>query len=507
MRELYDDQKIAMNLLRQTVAAGHKKIVLAAPTGSGKTVLASTIVLGARSKLNRVAFCVPALGLIDQTFERFLEAGIDPGEMGIMQADHPFTRPDAPIQIASAQTLARRAFPKADIVIVDEAHVQYEVYDRWKDVEGDDAPKLFIGLTATPWAKGMGKRGEALIQHTSVQELIDLGRLSPFRVFAPSHPDLSKVRTQAGDYREDDLGDVMSGPKLVSDVVETWLSKAEGRPTLCFAVNRAHAHALHAQFVKSGVSTEYVDAFTPREERDEIGRSLKDGSVKVVVNIGCLTTGIDWDVRCISMARPTKSEILFVQIIGRGLRVVDGKSDCIILDHSDNHSQLGFVTDIHHDELDDGLSTGKSKPKPQEEQLALPKECRECGCLMSPLVYTCPECGTVRMAPVRVNQVEGELVEFLSRAKRRKVETARLTDTLRDMGHQSIWSQLVWMQKNNGWGRGRASHMYRDIFGVWPKNLFDNFPVQPTYELQALIRQRNIAYAKSMAKANRQAAR
>ena len=308
MRELYDDQKLAMSLLRQAVASGSRKIVISAPTGSGKTVLASTIVLGARAKLNRVAFCVPSLGLIDQTFERFLEAGVDPGDMGIMQADHPFTRPDAPIQIASAQTLARRPLPKSDIVIIDEAHVQYDIYDRWKDLKGDDAPKLFIGLSATPWAKGMGSRGETLIQHTSIQELIDLGRLSRFRVFAPSHPDLSKVRTQAGDFREDDLSQVMSGPKLVSDVVETWLSKAEGRPTLCFAVNRAHARALHAQFVRSGVPTEYVDAFTPRQERDEIGRSLKDGSVKVVVNIGCLTTGIDWDVRCISMARPTKSE-------------------------------------------------------------------------------------------------------------------------------------------------------------------------------------------------------
>ena len=82
-------------------------------------------------------------------------------------------------------------------------------------------------------------------------------------------------------------------------------------------------------------------------------------------------TGIDWDVRCIILARPTRSEILFVQMIGRGLRTAKGKADCLILDHSDNHLRLGFVADIHHGQLEDQYQRQKAEPKSAE---ALPKE-------------------------------------------------------------------------------------------------------------------------------------
>ena len=85
----------------------------------------------------------------------------------------------------------------------------------------------------------------------------------------------------------------------------------------------------------------------------------------------CLTTGVDWDVRCIILARPTKSEMLYVQIVGRGLRTADGKADCLILDHSDTTLRLGFVTDIHHERLDPGTRKAGSARREQS-----PSRCR-----------------------------------------------------------------------------------------------------------------------------------
>jgi superfamily II DNA or RNA helicase len=115
-------------------------------------------------------------------------------------------------------------------------------------------------------------------------------------------------------------------------------------------------------------------------ERIEVRRKFASGDYAVVCNVGVLTMGVDWDVRCIILARPTKSEMLFVQIIGRGLRPAADKDHCLILDHSDTTSRLGFVTDIHHDELDDGdrrISSARDRVK-------LPKECPMCACLRPP---------------------------------------------------------------------------------------------------------------------------
>lgn len=347
--------------------------MLQLPTGAGKTVIAAHIVAGARSKGNRVTFCVPSLSLVDQTFDRFRQNGLDSGDIGILQADHPWRRPHAPIQIATAQTLARRELPKTEIVVIDEAHVRFSIYDR-RMAYPDSGVKAFIGLSATPWSAGLGKQFDHLITPVSMRELIAAGYLSPFKVWAPSHPDLDGVKIDAktGDFQTGDLSERMSKPHLIADIVGNWLEKGENRPTLCFAVDRAHAAVLHEQFERNGVPSAYVDANTPREEREDIGRRLASGVVKVVVNIGTLTTGVDWDVRCLILARPTRSESLFVQIIGRALRTAPGKEFATILDHSDTHLRLGMVTHIDFDELDGGKQPRKSTQKPKERNLSLP---------------------------------------------------------------------------------------------------------------------------------------
>jgi DNA repair protein RadD len=129
-------------------------------------------------------------------------------------------------------------------------------------------------------------------------------------------------------------------------------------------------------FEEAGVRAGYIDCLTKDDERKDIRSKFASGDYQVVCNVGVLTTGVDWDVRCIILARPTKSEILFVQIIGRGLRPAKGKDHCLVLDHSDTTSRLGFVTDIHHEELNDGktrVSTTRG--------IRLPKECPRCACL------------------------------------------------------------------------------------------------------------------------------
>ena len=144
------------------------------------------------------------------------------------------------------------------------------------------------------------------------------------------------------------------------------------------------------------------------------------GEYAVVCNVGVLTMGVDWDVRCIILARPTKSEMLFVQIIGRGLRPAKDKDYCLILDHSDTTSRLGFVTDIHHDELDNG----DQKPGAARERLGWPEVGGVCACLRPPTTNVCPNCGFEAKPVNKVLMLDGELRE-LDRNKRQHRESRR----------------------------------------------------------------------------------
>jgi superfamily II DNA or RNA helicase len=346
----------------------------------------------------------------------------------------------------------------------------------------------FVGLSATPWTKGLGKHYDDLIIASTTKELIDGGFLSPFRTFAPSHPDLDGVRTVAGDYHEGDLGEAMNKAPLVADIVTTWLERGEGRPTLCFCVDRAHARSVQERFIGAGVPAAYADAYTDSDERLEIKRQFHAGEIRVVCNVGVLTTGVDWDVRCLILARPTKSEMLFVQIIGRGLRTADGKSDCLILDHSDTHLRLGFVTDIKHDKLDDGRS--RISISDRERRLALPKECRSCSFLKPAGVHTCPNCGFAPQRQSTIETVAGDLVELRGRTGRK----------FPDLSDAALFGQLKAHSRQRGYATGWASHKFKELRGSWPNHCGWAPEIEPTPQLMSWIRSGQIAFAKAKGK-------
>lgn len=478
-------QQQAIDDLRQALREGFNRPVLQAPTGAGKTVLAAALVNMARERGKKVLFCVPMLSLIDQTVERFRQNGIF--DIGVMQGMHEMTDTKQPVQICSVQTLNRRHIPQADLVIIDEAHVMFKLYskwfneDRWKNVP-------FIGLTATPWAKGMGADGlwNKLIVATTTSKLIEDGTLSDFKVFAPAHPDLTGVKTLGGDYELKGLGEAMDKKNLVADIVSTWLERAKGLPTICFAVNRVHAKHLQEQFVKAGVFADYMDAYTDLEDRAAIVERFASGKTKVICNVGVLTTGFDADVRCIILARPTKSEILYVQMIGRGLRTAKGKDHCLILDHSDTTLRLGFVTDIHHDDLDDGTA----KRSVAERKAPQPKECPSCHFLRPPKVTKCPSCGFMPEARSQIEIDEGELME-LTRDKKVKKQQYTMVEK------QRWYSQFVLHADLRGYKKGWAYWAYQDKFGVRPDTSILNVPAKMiSPEVQSWITARNIRKAK-----------
>jgi DNA repair protein RadD len=479
-RPLRPHQQTALAMLKCSLMAGNKRTVCQLPTGAGKTRLAAEIVNGALAKGNTVAFTVPAISLIDQTVDSFAMEGIN--DVGVMQSTHELQNMAMPVQVCSVQTLAKRGCPDVDVVVVDECHMRFKIVSEWMRKRPN---VTFIGLSATPWARGMAEDWQDLVTPVRMQELIDQKFLSPFRVYAPSHPDLSGVKTVAGDYHEGQLAEVMGDRVLVADIVSTWLRLANWQPTLVFAVDRAHAAKLQAEFMAAGVPMGYCDALVDRVERRVLFDRMARGELAGIVNVGTLTTGVDADVRCIVLARPTKSEMLHVQIIGRALRTAPGKTEALILDHADNHTRLGFVTDIHHTRLLTGSEKNQTR---KEKDEPLPKECPSCNTLKQPKVKECPTCG---FEPKRVSDIEtedGELQEITRGGKKSK-------PTINDK--RDFYSQVLWIAKERGKADGWVAHTFRDKFGVWPVGLVKAVsPMQPSPEVLSFVKAKAIRFAK-----------
>ena len=260
-----------------------------------------------------------------------------------------------------------------------------------------------------------------------------------------------------------------------------------------FAVDLNHAQVLLERFNKAGHRFVYQDASTPNFEREGYKRQLNDSSIDGIVSVGTLTMGFDADVRCIVYARPTKSEMLYVQIFGRGLRTAAGKDHLTFLDHTETTQTLGFPTDIHHDELD--CSEANVKSAPAERTPNAPKPCPACAALSMRIARVCQNCGhSFPLAPP-LNEADGQLTEMVP-GKRQKVAGRREYS----MTEKREWQgMLVAYARRKGYKDGWGANQYRDKFGVWPAS--KTVPIlDPSYEVLSWIKSRQIAYAKARAK-------
>lgn len=493
MKQLYTYQQAAMDKLRHSLSLKKTRPVLMAPTGYGKGLVAAKIIESALAKGRRVWLTVPRIDLIDQMVRTLWEEGIRDC-VGVMQASHQMTDYSQPVQVISIKTLVGldlAKLRKPDLILVDECHEQFvvikHIIENWLEVP-------VIGLSATPWSRGLGRWFNDLIVSATTADLIRIGRLCPFRVFAPTHPDLTGVKTKTTthgpDYAEGELTERMTRGSITADVVSTWLTLGCGRPTLVFAVDRAHALLLHREFDRAGVKVAYQDGATPKWRREEIRKGFLAREIEVVCNIATLTVGIDWpQIGCIVLARPTKSEMLLIQIIGRGLRTHETKTELLILDHSDSILRLGFPDEIHHARLDDGTAKAQAKPK-----IVLPRECKNpaCTALLPKFAKRCPECGfEPTPQPRDVEVQDGELSE-IDRKKQAKATP---------WPEKIIWAAgLKAYEIERGYKSGWWAWSYKEKFGVWPNDsrVRDAAPaaaVPPA--IRSWVKSRNIRRAKA----------
>lgn len=464
--DLRDYQKSAINELRNGFKAGHRHQVLQLCTGSGKTVIAASIAKTAYEKGGRVWFVVDNLELVEQTVNVFESFGLD---CGVIQGKHEKTDYRKDVQIVTAQTITRRwhiidANPqwRPALIIIDECHV---IYSAHREMIGMFKDQPIIGLSATPWAKGMANMYSRLVVGATAGQLMREGYLCNYEAFAPSTPDMKGVKVQAGDYKPDELDKKVNNKQITASVVDTWLHRGENRQTICFGVNVAHSKAITEEFNSRGVVAAHIDGYTDKEERAEIISSFKDGRINVLSSVGVLTKGFDAPTAtCLIIARPTKSLMLHIQILGRILRKSPCGKDALILDHSGNMSRLGFPDDDMPDFLSDDRKVDQlqRKKEEKEKELKSPKPCQQCSFLHN--AFKCPSCGFVPVVDHGVEELKGELVKIKQSASEKRNKNTPKHEK------QAMWSAFLSVGKS----RGHSSHLYRDYYSVWPRSLSDD---------------------------------
>jgi superfamily II DNA or RNA helicase len=479
-------QIAGIEAIRHAIAAGKRRICLVAPTGSGKTKLAAFMVREARRKMKKVAFVCDRINLIDQT-SRVFDAEEIPH--GVMQANHYRVVPWERVQVCSVQTLARRKWPEAQLVLVDECHSVSRTVTQKMAAEPDT---IFVGLTATPFTKGMGKLYDAMINVATTNELINTGFLAPYRIYAAREPDMTGVPVIGGEW------DVRETSKralaVVGDCVAEYLKLGQGRKFICSAVDTAHVQELERQFMAAGVITR---AYTYREddiERAEVVEEFRrpDSSIRGLITVTAASKGFDVpDIGVVIMARPLRNSLAeYIQLFGRGLRISEGKDACIVLDHSGNSERFwARWTRFFAEgclELDKGKQGRSSSAKADKE--IKPVKCPSCAHLHDPLPY-CPACGHVYPPKPALLHKPGSLVELVA-TRDASLMVAEL--------YPQIVSEAIRLGKGESWAKDR----YAQITGQPPGVAFaDVVPVEAGREVKGKLRSINIAWAKARMKA------
>jgi superfamily II DNA or RNA helicase len=397
----------AIEDLRAAYRAGHRSPILCAATGFGKSHTAVEMIRNAVAKGLRVWFIAHLRELLIDASKRLASAKIPHGWIASgAQGDR-----RKPVQVAMVQTLVRRLdrYEPPDLLIIDEAHLA--VAKSYQDILAWAPNAKRLLLTATPTrldGRGMGEVADVIIPTCSTQDLIDEGLLAPIRYYAPDAPDMTGVRTTAGEFNGADVRALMDKPKITGSAVAHYRKLAHGRPAIAFCVSIEHANHVASEFRAAGYRAAAISGDSDQVERDAALQGLQAGQLDVVCNCALWVAGVDAPaVSVIILLAPTQSVTKYLQSVGRGLRTHPGKPDCIVLDHAGNIARHGHPCQPREWTLE-----GAEKKKAAQKSEVPVKTCPACFAVVHSATTHC-SCGHQFAPTPRVlEQVEGELQEI-----------------------------------------------------------------------------------------------
>jgi superfamily II DNA or RNA helicase len=465
--QLRDYQADAVQALRDGIKSGRRRQLLVAGTGAGKTLTSAHILKEAADKGSYTLFIVDRVALVDQTSAVFDEYGIP---HGIVQGINERWMPNENVQICSAQTLARRSLPRdPQLIIVDEAHCQYKATI---DYMAKHPRAVKIGLTATPFTKGMGKLWDGVVNVIPTRKLIDGGHLiEPTIYVARSPQDTEYGLNSYGEFSDSSAS--KAGIQIIGDVVSEWIGKTQehfGGPvkTIVFSPTVEHGRELCAAFAAAGYNFQQISYM----DRDDDERAAKiaefrkeNSEIHGLVSCGVLTKGFDVPSVLVGIScKPyRKSLSSHMQEIGRIMRTCAGKDKALWLDHSGNIERFALdMYDVWENgagELDHAEKQD-SKPRERDQTTREKVVCPECsGAMRGP---TCTCCGFQRPPRSGIHAVEGSLQEFTFEAMIEPRAGLR-ADCLKDP--RKVWEAAL--AYTSGATRKGEDHARRWAYGVW----------------------------------------
>lgn len=465
---LRDYQQDLIQRTRRAMAT-NRRVLIQAPTGAGKTALASFMAGETSARGAGLWFICHRQELVDGTSKTFSKYGI---AHGFIAAGQPMNL-RALVQICSIDTLKNRlaTMVPPKVAIIDECHhasaAGWALVVKWLTENG----AYVIGLSATPQrldGQGLDEHFDTIVLGPTVAWLMAHGHLSTYKLFAPHIPDMKGVRRAMGDFSKKETAEKMDKPKLTGDIIKHWRAKAEGLRTIGFGVNVLHSQHLAESFCAAGIPAAHLDGSTEKGLRRRIIGQYAEGQIEVLFNTALFDEGFDLSavagtdvtIDALIDAGPSQSLTKILQRWGRTLRPKDGRPS-IILDHAGNCMRHGFPDDEREWSLE-----GKEKGKAANDNAPPPPVvCESCfNAVRQPIPDLCPHCqARLRKEAKPVEVADGELREMgeddkkrIRQQRAREQAECKTLDELVKLGHQRGYaSPMGWAQKVFG-GRRRA---------------------------------------------------
>ena len=409
--QLRDYQNSAISNVRKSFQAKYRSVLLTLPTGAGKTVIFSEITRLAGLKGASVLILVHRKELVDQAGDKLTKAGV---KYGIIAAGRKESKSN--VQVASVQTLINRLNnpDQYNLIIIDEAH--HAVANSWRKIFDFYKSAIKLGVTATPMrmtGAGLGEIFDKLIIGSTIPELVEQKYLAEHEVYAPPNKlNLDKIRTIRGDYSKKEVEDELDKVDIVGDAVENYRRLGQNKPAIAFCISVKHGQYVTNKFKQAGYTAELITGSMKSDDRKTLIDNFKDGKVQILVSIDVVSEGFDVEGCYVAiLLRPTQSEALYIQQVGRVLRPEPNKV-AIVLDHVGNTKRHGFVDDVREFDLHQ-----KAKTKRKGELAPAVETCEVCFAVYRPQPI-CPVCGHKKEVRKReITYEDGELVKMKKQLK------------------------------------------------------------------------------------------